>query len=132
MTNLIDNSNVFYSGVCDDVTVNIAANTTLKAGTVLGICKNIADDARSGKIIAYNSSDCTANDFYILLHDVVNSGSNAADFGMCRVLDGGEVNREKLILVNDNDKLTDGFIAKLKTSGILAVKVHEETSTGIL
>ena len=126
MTPTIDNGNLFYSGVSDDVTVNVAANTTLKAGTILGVHKT------TGKIVAYTSGDCTANDFYVLLHDVQNSGSSAADFGMVRVLDGGEINRNKLILVNDDDTLTDGFIAKLKTSGILAVKVQEETNTGVL
>lgn len=122
----IDNSNTFYSGVCDDVTVNVAAKTTLHAGTVLGIHKT------SGKIVPYTSTDCTANDFYVLLHEVQNSGSSAADFGMCRVLDGGEINRNKLILVNSEDELTDGFIAKLKTSGIIAVRVSEETKGDIL
>lgn len=126
MTNVIDNSNIFYTGVCDDVTVNVAASTTLKAGTILGV------DKTSGKIIAYNSTDCTADDFYILVQDVVNSGSAAADFGMCRVLDGGEVNRNKLILASEGDELTDGFIAKLKSSGILAVKVQEETNKGVI
>ena len=128
----IDNSNTFYSGVCDDVTVNVAASTTVKAGTVLGFCKTIADDPRSGKIIPYNSTECTTDDFYILLQDVENTSSSAADFGMCRVLDGGEINRNKLILVDSNDELTEAFIAKLKTSGIFAVRVSEETNGDIL
>lgn len=124
---VIDNSNIFYSGVCDDVTINVAANTTLKAGTLLGI------NATSGKIVAYDSTNCTAPDFYVLLHDVTNSdSSNAADITMCRVLDGGEVNKNKLILVDEDDTLTDALIAKLKTSGILVVKSNEETNTGIL
>ena len=122
----IDNSNTFYSGVSDDVTINVAENTTLKAGTVLGI------ENETGKIIAYDSTKCDANDFYVLLHDVQNSKGSAEDFSMCRVLDGGEINRNKLILVNPEDELNDAFIAKLKTSGIIAVRVSEETNGDIL
>lgn len=127
----IDNSNLFYSGVSDDVTINVAAETTLKAGTILGIYKDIKDDPKSGKIVAYDSTNCNENDFYILLHDVQNTASSAADFSMCRVLDGGEVNRNKLILTGD-DELNDSLIAKLKTSGIRAVRISEQTNSGIL
>ena len=122
----INNSNLYYSGNCADVSINVAANTTLEPGTLLGI------DKTSGKIRAYDSTNCTADDFYVLLHQVKNTTGSAADVTMCRVLDGGDIKASNLILVDDDDTLTTALIAQLKSSGIRVVKVSEETKGDIL
>lgn len=125
MVKTIDNSNTFYQGLYGDVSINIAASTTLKKGTVLGI-DTTKDSATQGKIIAFDSTKCS-DASYILASDITNEAESAADISLVRVFECGEVNRNKLIFINSADKTSASVLANLKANGIVAVQVHEET-----
>lgn len=124
MTQLIDTSELTYCGLNESIEVNIAANTTLKEGTILGVHKT------SSKIVAYDSTNCPGNEFYILLAPATNSTAAAADI-KCQVLGVGEINRSKLKIA-DGSSVDAVLIARLKSSGIIPINVHEQTKEGAL
>lgn len=129
MTISIDNSKIFLNGIYGDTTVVVAANTTLKAGTLLGV-DTLKDSETNGQIIPFDTAKCTAPS-YVLAQDVQNSSESNAEL-LLRVFECGEVNKNKLVFVNSADSLTPKMLAELKSSGILAVEVHEETKTDVL
>ena len=122
MSTLIDNSKIFICGTFDDADVKVAAKTTLKAGTVLGLNAD-------GDIVAFS----TANDgenfkgepTYILANDIVNTANSAATYPLSRVFVEGEVNKNKVIFVNDEDAENPAVLAAMKNNGFILRKVQE-------
>lgn len=123
----IDNSKIFLGGTFGDVTVKVAANTTLRMGTVLGLNSD-------GDIVAFSSDNDKAatesepafvgEPSYILANDIVNSGNSAATYPLSRVLEEGEVNAAKVIFVKDADK-NAAYLTALKNNGIILKNVSE-------
>ena len=117
---LIDNSKIFLKGVFGDATVEVAANTSLKAGTILTVDS-------SNKIVAYTST-AEGTLGYILAQDIINTNTSAAtEIVGVKVFECGEVDKTKLILASSSDTLTSTLIAKLKAAGIICCNVQEET-----
>jgi len=130
----IDSSKIFISGTFDDATVKVAANTTLKAGTVLGLNS-------SGEIVAYSTNldsayvpasggDAAVEAFkaeptYILANDIVNSTGSAVEYELSRVFVEGEVNASKLIFAKTADASDPAVLAALKNNGFILRNVQQ-------
>lgn len=118
----IDNSKVFLNGIYGDATVTVAANTTLKKGTVLGL--NSSD-----KLVAF-SSTLAATDFvpepsYILAQDLVNATNAAVDYDMVRVFESGEVDAAKVVFTTTADATDAQILAAMKNNGFHLVNVQQ-------
>lgn len=118
----IDNSKVFLNGIYGDATVTVAANTTLKKGTVLGL--NSSD-----KLVAF-SSTLAAEGFvpepsYILAQDVVNATNAAVDYDMIRVFESGEVDAAKVVFTTAADATDAQILAAMKNNGFHLVNVQQ-------
>lgn len=118
----IDNSKVFLNGIYGDATVTVAANTTLKKGTVLGL--NSSD-----KLVAF-SSNLATGDFvpepsYILAQDVVNATNAAVDYDMIRVFESGEVDAAKVVFTTEADATDAQILAAMKNNGFHLVNVQQ-------
>lgn len=129
MTITIDNSKIFYGGFYGNVDVTVVANESLKSGTILGV-DTLKDSATNGKIIPFETAKCNAPS-YILAQDIQNDSEDSVEI-FARVYECGEVNKDKLIFVNEDDTLTPTMLAELKSNGILAVDVQELTKTDVL
>ncbi len=130
MSITIDNSKVFLNGVYGDASVNIKAKTSLKEGTVLGV-DTTEDSDTAGKVIPFDSTKCELPS-YILAQDIVNESDEDIEISSARVFECGEVNKNKLIFINEADTLTQKIVADLKAGGILAVEVQELTKTDVV
>lgn len=119
---IIDNSKIFLGGIYGDAIVKVAANTTLKKGTVL--CLNADND-----IVAFttdlNSDSFVAEPTYILAQDLVNGTNAAANYELVRVFESGEVNAAKVIFVKDADASNAQVLAKMKNNGFHLANVQE-------
>ena len=125
MTTTYDNSKVILSGIYSDVTVTIPAKTTYQEGTILGV------DKTSGKITAYESSTCEYPG-YVLAQTITNDDNSAVELSMIKVAEDCEVNKDKIIFVNEADTLTYKMALVLNANNIKCVPVLEETTDGIL
>lgn len=118
----IDNSKVFLNGIYGDATVTVAANTTLKKGTVLGL--NSSD-----KLVAFSSA-LAAEGFvpepsYILAQDLVNATNAAVDYDMVRVFESGEVDAAKVVFTTTADATDAQILAAMKNNGFHLVNVQQ-------
>ena len=118
----IDNSKVFLNGIYGDATVTVAANTTLKKGTVLGL--NSSD-----KLVAFSSTlaggDFVPEPSYILAQDVVNATNAAVDYDMIRVFESGEVDAAKVVFTTAADATDAQILAAMKNNGFHLVNVQQ-------
>ena len=125
----IDNSKIFHEGVYADVTLTVAANTTLKAGTVLG--RNSA-----GKLVAFttdnNSDSFKTSPLYILAQTVINEETSEADFDLVRVFDSGVVDKAGLIFIKEADATDVTVLDELKANNFRLVNVEEQAGTSSL
>lgn len=120
----IDNSKIFHNGVYSDATIYVPANTTYKAGTVLG--RN-----SSGKLTAF-SSDLNGENFassplYILAQTISNEDSNAAEIELVRVFESGLVDKNGLIFIKAADASNVEYLDALHTNGFRLGNVEEQT-----
>ena len=119
---IIDNSKIFISGTFDDADVKVPAKTTYKAGTVLGLNAD-------GDITAFTTENdgegFAAEPTYILANDIVNEESNAVNYPLCRVFLEGEINKNKVIFVNEDDAETPAVLAAMKNNGFILRNVQE-------
>lgn len=122
MSTIIDNSKIFLGGTFDDAAVKVPANTTYKAGTVLGLNAD-------GDVVAFstalNAEGFVAEPTYILANDIVNNTGAADDYALQRVFVEGEVNKNKLIFVNESDKDVPEVMAAMKNNGFILRHVQE-------
>jgi len=127
----IDNSKIFLEGCYTDVAVTVAAETTYKAGTVLG--RN-----SDGDLVAYSTDlnveadpeeeveAFTSEPLYILVNELVNTDEDyEKTFDMVRVFDGGVVNKAKLVFVKTADASDVATLDFLKKNGIKLANVEE-------
>lgn len=124
-----DNSKILHEGVYADVTLTVAANTTLKAGTVLG--RN-----STGKLVAFttdnNSDSFKTSPLYILAQTVINEETSEADFDLVRVFDSGVVDKAGLIFIKEADATDVTVLDELKVNNFRLVNVEEQTSVSSL
>lgn len=122
MSTIIDNSKIFLGGTFDDANVKVPANTTYKAGTVLGL-------NATGEITAFttanNAEGFSAEPTYILANDIVNNTNAAADYPLSRVFVEGEVNKDKIIFIKEADATTPAVLAAMKNNGFILRNVQE-------
>lgn len=124
----VDNSKIFLEGDFTDMDVQLAANQTLEAGTVLGRDKD-------GKLVAFSTANnvaktdsveaFTTEPIYILAQSIANSTSSALEVDRVRVFDGGSVNKDKLIFIKTADKTNTTVLDQLHKNGF-ELKVVEE------
>lgn len=127
MTN-IDNSRIFHTGVYTDMDVYVPANTTYKAGTVLG--RN-----SSGKLTAFSTdlnvaahdevAEFVSEPLYILAQPLTNATNSAVTVDMARVFEGGEVDAAELTFVKTADKTDIKVLDKLHCNGFRLLNVEE-------
>jgi len=121
---IIDNSKIFLNGIYGDATVTVAANTTLKKGTVLGL--NASDE-----LVAYSTdldnagSSFVAEPTYILAQDLVNNTSAAIDYDLVRVFESGEVDAAGVVFVKPDDANNAQVLAKMKNNGFHLCNVQQ-------
>lgn len=124
----VDNSKIFLEGDFTDMDVQLAANQTLEAGTVLGRDKD-------GKLVAFSTANnvaktdlaeaFTTEPIYILAQSIANSTTSALEVDRVRVFDGGSVNKDKLIFIKTSDKTNTTVLDQLHKNGF-ELKVVEE------
>lgn len=119
---VIDNSKIFLNGIYGDASVKVAANTTLKRGTVLSLNK---DD----ELVAYSTdldeTTFTAEPTYILAQDLVNNTTAAVEYDLTRVFESGEVDAAKVIFTKTADANNAQVLAKMKNNGLHLVNVQQ-------
>jgi len=117
----VDNSKIFLNGVYTDAIVKVPANTTYAAGTVLA--RNT-----DGDLTGYDSTVITAADtFYILAQSIVNDTDSDDTFELVRVLDGGAVDKSKLIFLHNADAEDETVLDKLRLNHFSLENVQELT-----
>lgn len=131
----IDNSKIFHEGVYADVTLTVAASTTLKVGTVLG--RN-----SSGKLVAFSTDNNVAgtstteafktSPLYILAQNVVNESTSSEDFDLVRVFDSGVVDKSGLIFIKKADASDVAVLDALKTNNFRLINVEEQAGVSSL
>lgn len=131
----IDNSKIFHEGVYADVTLTVAASTTLKVGTVLG--RN-----SSGKLVAFSTDNDVAgtsiieafktSPLYILAQNVVNESTSSEDFDLIRVFDSGVVDKSGLIFTKKADASDVKVLDALKTNNFRLINVEEQAGVSSL
>lgn len=131
----IDNSKIFHEGVYADVTLTVAASTSLKVGTVLG--RN-----SSGKLVPFSTDNNVAgtstteafktSPLYILAQNVTNESTSAADFDLVKVFDSGVVDKNGLIFVKSDDASDVTVLDGLKTNNFRLINVEEQAGTSSL
>ena len=118
----VDNSKIFLNGIYGDATVTVAANTTIKKGTVLGLNAD-------GELVAFStalaSGDFTPEPTYIAAQDVENTTNAKADFDLIRVFESGEVDAAKVIFVNTADASDATVLATMKNNGFHLCNVQQ-------
>lgn len=131
----IDNSKIFHEGVYADVTLTVAASTTLKVGTVLG--RN-----SSGKLVAFSTDNNVAgistteafktSPLYILAQNVVNESTSSEDFDLIKVFDSGIVDKSGLIFIKKADASDVTVLDALKTNNFRLINVEEQAGVSSL
>lgn len=124
-----DNSKIFHEGVYADVTLTVAASTTLKVGTVLGRNSN-------GKLVAFSTANNTdtfkTSPLYILAQNVVNESTSSEDFDLVRVFDSGVVDKSGLIFTKEADASDVTVLDALKTNNFRLINVEEQAGVSSL
>ncbi len=118
----IDNSKIFICGTFDDADVKVSSKTTLKAGTVLGLNSD-------GDLVAF-TTDNDGESFkgeptYILANDITNDTNSAATYPLSRVFVEGEVNKAKVIFINEDDASDATVLAAMKNNGFILRNVQD-------
>jgi len=130
----VSNKKIFLNGIYSDATVKVAANTTLAAGTVLGV-------NASGEIVAYSTDldsgyvpasggdpaieAFKAEPTYILAETLTNDTGSAKSFAMARVFDGGEVDAAMITFVKTADASDELVLAAMKNNGFILCNVNQ-------
>lgn len=131
---VIDNSKIFLNGIYGDASVKVAANTTLKRGTVLGLNKDdelvaYSTDLDAPYTPANGSNEATeafiAEPTYILAQDLSNNTSSAVEYDLTRVFESGEVDAAKVIFTKTADASNAQVLAKMKNNGLHLVNVQQ-------
>lgn len=131
---IIDNSKIFLNGIYGDARVKVAANTTLKRGTVLGLNNDDELVAYSTDLDApYTPANggngakeaFIAEPTYILAQDLVNNTSAAVEYDLTRVFESGEVDASKVIFTKADDASNAQVLAKMKNNGLHLVNVQQ-------
>lgn len=125
----INSSKIFYDGVFADVTVTVAANTTLDEGLILGRNKDdeLVGFTTDNNVAATESTAAfTTEPIYILAETLKNTTSSKATF-KARVFDGGVVNQDKIIFLKAADKANVKVLDQLHLNGYTLVPVQELT-----
>jgi len=112
------NPKVILKGVFADVQIKVPANTTYKEGTILG--RNA-----EGTLIAYKSADCNEA-LYVLAQTVTNAAAEET-VALVKVLDGGSVNKDLLLFVDNADATKTAVLDNLKRNGFHLEHVQELT-----
>lgn len=131
----IDNSKIFHEGVYADVTLTVAASTSLKVGTVLG--RN-----SSGKLVPFSTANNVAKSdtteafktspLYILAQNVTNDTSSDVDFDLVKVFDSGVVDKSGLIFIKEADASDVTVLDGLKTNNFRLINVEEQAGVSSL
>lgn len=130
----VSNKKIFLNGIFSDATVKVAANTTLAAGTVLGVDSN-------GDVVAYSTNLDTAyvpasggdpaveafkaEPTYILAESLTNDTDSAKSFSMVRVFDGGEVDAALITFAKTADATDALVLAAMKNNGFILCNVGQ-------
>lgn len=129
----IDNSRIFHEGVYTNASVLVPANTTYKAGTVLGRNKD-------GKLTAFSTDNNVAatdsdpafytSPLYILAQTITNeSTSQAETIDLVRVFDSGAVDKAELIFIKPADASDIKVLDEMKVNNFRLLGVEELTET---
>ena len=124
----INNSKIFHEGNYADVTVKVAANTTLKEGTVLGRNADgdlVAFTTNNNVEAGENTPAFVTEPIYILAQDVINSTSSAVEKPLIRVFDDGVVDKAGLIFVKTADASDVTVLDALKRNGFKLENVEK-------
>lgn len=123
---IIDNRKIFLNGIYGDATVTVAAKTTLKKGTVLGLNKDDEIVAYSTDLnVPYTPANGSAEAVqafiaeptYILAQDLTNPGTSSIEVPMVRVFESGEVDAAMIVFSKAADATDAGVLAAMKNNG---------------
>ncbi len=124
----VNNAKVFLDGFYTDVTVKVAANTTLNAGTVLGRNSSgdlVAFSTDNNVAAAENVDAFTTDPIYILAKQLKNDTNAAVEFDLVRVFECGEVDKKGLIFVKSADASNQTVLDQLAKNGFKLETVQE-------
>ena len=120
----VDNTKIFLNGIYGDATVTVAASTTIKKGTVLGLNKD-SELVAFSTALADSESGFKPEPTYIIAQDVTNGGSQKADFNLIRVFESGEVDASKIIFTKAADASDANVLTAMKNNGFHLCNVQQ-------